>query len=119
MACLSLAGNRVDALSPAREGTTVEYAVRAMVPQPDGAADSLEYVAPPFTYDVLKVFGGERGRAVAFRHSTEGERRPSRVRVPAGHVQGQTLKVELPDTVKAFYGRSEQEGEGAHQHLNS
>ena len=35
--------------------------------------------------------------------STEGERRLFRVRVPAGHVQGQTLKVELPDTVKAFY----------------
>ena len=31
VACLSLAGSRVDALSPAREGTTVEYAVRAMV----------------------------------------------------------------------------------------
>ncbi len=26
-----------------------------------------------------------------------------RVRVPAGHVAGQTLKVELPDNVKAFY----------------
>ena len=30
-------------------------------------------------------------------------RRLFRVRVPAGHVSGQTLKVELPDTVKAFY----------------
>ena len=37
------------------------------------------------------------------RYETEGERRLFRVRVPAGHVQGQTLKVELPDTVKAFY----------------
>ena len=35
--------------------------------------------------------------------SSEGERRLFRVRVPAGHVQGQTLKVELPDGVKAFY----------------
>ena len=35
--------------------------------------------------------------------STEGERRLFRVRVPAGHVAGQTLKVELPDSVKAFY----------------
>ena len=35
--------------------------------------------------------------------SSEGERRLFRVRVPAGHVQGQTLKVELPDSVKAFY----------------
>ena len=42
-------------------------------------------------------------RLLARRLSTEGERRLFRVRVPAGHVTGQTLKVELPDSVKAFY----------------